>query len=409
MRMDSVSRIQSHCIQIAKEVLDSTEDVTCLVKPLADGLNFMSDAYFVEVKSGGKELSLFSKVRPESNELRKQIFDSFPAELYPFQREFFFFHSVRNLFKNVIEENAKDVSNLLDFIPQPYILHGPITFNQGLEEPLTCEDLSKAGYKIWNDEFNGLDIPHAEVALEAYGRLHGLGMVLLEKEGVKDENIEKLFNFNPATAYIIPEGVEAGLKTFRDWMINNNYSKNAVEIVEKEAKDRNYLKTIEKLFEEGKSHEMQVIQHFDARSNNMLFNYAVDNTTPMKAKLVDFQGSSFFPPFWDLVYFLALSVSSDSLIPNYQKLIERYQTSLASTLTKLNYTRPIPSTSYIKQNITRFAPMVFPLIAGITEITTGAGNPDLDPTLRQKKIRSGVEVSAFLGIFGNTTTTEEQS
>ena len=78
-RMGSVSRIQSHCIQvckkyiilkiryeyffqIAKEVLNSTEDVTCFVKPLADGLNFMSDAYFVEVKSGGKELSLFSKV-----------------------------------------------------------------------------------------------------------------------------------------------------------------------------------------------------------------------------------------------------------------------------------------------------------------------------------------------------------
>ena len=84
----------------------------------------------------------------------------------------------------------------------------------------------------------------------------------------------------------------------------------------------------------------------------------------------------------------------------------RYQASLASALTQLNYTRLIPSTSYIKQNISRFAPMVFPLIAGVTEITSGAGNPDLDPTLRQKKIRSGVEVSAFLGIFGNTTLTE---
>jgi len=406
--MGSVSRIQSHCIQIAKEVLNSTEDVTCFVKPLADGLNFMSDAYFVEVKSGGKELSLFSKVRPESNELRKRIFDSFPPELYPFQREFFFFHSVRNLFNNVIEENARDVSNLLDFIPKPYILHGPVTFNQGLEEPLTCEDLSKVGYRIWKDEFNGLDIPHAEVALEAYGRLHALGMVLFEKGEVKDENIRKLFNFNPATACMIPEIVEGGLKTFRDWMKNNNYAKNAVEIVEKEMKDRNYLKTVAKLFEEGKSHEMQVIQHFDARSNNMLFNYAADNTTPMKAKLVDFQCSSFFPPFWDLVYFLALSVSSDSLIPNYQTLIERYQASLASTLTQLNYTKPIPSTSYIKQNITHFAPMVFPLIAGVTDITSGAGNTYLEPTLRQNKIRSGVEVSAFLGIFEITATTEKQ-
>ena len=86
----------------------------------------------------------------------------------------------------------------------------------------------------------------------------------------------------------------------------------------------------------------------------------------------------------------------------------RYQASLASTLTQLNYTRPIPSTSYIKQNITHFAPMVFPLIAGVTDITSGAGNTHLEPTLRQNKIRSGVEVSAFLGIFENIATTEKQ-
>ena len=256
--------------------------------------------------------------------MRKRIFDSFPPELYPFQREFFFFHSVRNLFNKVIKENLKDVGNLLDFIPKPYILQRPVTFNQGLEEPLTCEDLSKVGYKNWKDEFNGLDIPHAEVALEAYGRLHALGIVLFEKEEIKDENLTKLFNFNPATAFIIPEIVEKGLKTFCDWMKNNNYAKNAVEIVENEMEDRNYLKTVKKLFEEGQSHEMQVIQHFDARSNNMLFNYAADNTTPMKAKLVDFQSSSFFPPFWDLIYFLAMSVSSESLISNYETLIERF-------------------------------------------------------------------------------------
>ena len=50
--------------------------------------------------------------------------------------------------------------------------------------------------------------------------------------------------------------------------------------------------------------------------------------------------------------------------------------------------------------------MVFPLIAGVTEYTSGAGNPDLDPELRQNKIRSGVKICDFLGIFGNTTNTE---
>ena len=107
-------------------------------------------------------------------------------------------------------------------------------------------------------------------------------------------------------------------------MENNNYGKEAVAFVEEEMKNRNYLKTVERLFKEGKNHEMQVIQHYDARSNNILFNYAAENTTPMKATLVDFQFSSFFPPFWDLVYFLALSVSSDNLIPNYHSLIKRF-------------------------------------------------------------------------------------
>ena len=259
------------------------------------------------------------KVPPETNAIRKKIFDSMPKELYPFQREFFFYHTVRDLFKNVIEDNAKDEMDIIDFIPKPYIIPGQSSFNRGLEEPLICEDLSKVGYRIWKDEFNGLDIPHAEVALEAYGRFHALGMVLFEKEEIKDENITKLFNVNVMSEILNSNG----MKTFKEWMENNNYSKEAVGKVEHELKNRNYMKTSEKLFAEGKSLDMQVVQHYDARSNNILFKYEADNKTPSKAKLVDFQLSSFSPPFWDLVYFLSLSISSDNLIPNYQALIER--------------------------------------------------------------------------------------
>ena len=64
----------------------------------------------------------------------------------------------------MIEENAKDDGDIIDFFPNPYILPGPVTFNKGLEELLTCQDVSKLGYKICKYEFNGLDIPHAEVA-----------------------------------------------------------------------------------------------------------------------------------------------------------------------------------------------------------------------------------------------------
>ena len=78
-----------------------------------------------------------------------------------------------------------------------------------------------------------------------------------------------------------------------------------------------------KLFKEGKKHELQLIHHGDARSNNMLFKYANDNTTPVEAKLIDYQMTMFFNPFFDLVFFLAISVSADVLIPNYHKLLNR--------------------------------------------------------------------------------------
>ena len=249
--------------------------------------------------------------------------------MYPFQREFFFYHSVRNLFNDIIKNNADYESDMLEIFPKPYIIPGHTAFNRGLEEPLIFEHLGNIGYRIWKDEFNGLDIPHTEVALEAYGKLHALGMVLFEKVEVRDENIIKLFNFNPAVASIVSgKIIDEAMKTFIEWMKNNQYAKEVIAKVENEMKDRNYMKTCEKLFKEGQSHEIQVVQHFDARLNNIMFNYEADNITPVKAKLVDFQLSSFFPPFWDLTYFLASSVSSDILIPNYNSFIGRFSLNL---------------------------------------------------------------------------------
>ena len=85
----------------------------------------------------------------------------------------------------------------------------------------------------------------------------------------------------------------------------------------------------------------------------------------------------------------------------------RYHTSLATALTRLNYPKAIPTTSFISKNITYFAPMAFTLIAGVTDFCSGAGNPDLDPELRMNRIRSGVENCAFFGIFGDKPKTDK--
>ena len=215
---------------------------------------------------------------------------------------------------------------MLNFIPTPITAPGPLTLNRGLEEPLVSEDLSQAGYKMWKDEFNGLDLAHAGIALEAYGKLHALGLALFEKKVVEDENIVKLLDVDMMKWYTdsIMDQVEAGMRSFREWMLNNDYQKEAVAKLDNELNDRNYKKNAQKLFEEGKEHDLQIIHHGDARSNNILFKYADNNTTPVEVKVIDYQFCSFSHPFFDLVYFLALSVPADILIPNYESLLQRY-------------------------------------------------------------------------------------
>ena len=53
---------QVYSLQIAKYVLEMEKIYECSVKALGDGLNFMSDAYFVKVIGEEKELNLFAKV-----------------------------------------------------------------------------------------------------------------------------------------------------------------------------------------------------------------------------------------------------------------------------------------------------------------------------------------------------------
>ena len=86
----------------------------------------------------------------------------------------------------------------------------------------------------------------------------------------------------------------------------------------------------------------------------------------------------------------------------------RYHAVLAATLIRLNYPKPIPTSSYISQNMKHFAPMIFPNIAGVTDFVSGAGNPNLNPLLREEKIRSSVENCAFFGVFASATSKKDQ-
>ena len=124
---------------MARDVLGLSGDIDCRLEPLADGLNFLSDAYFVNVKNESTEISLFVKVNllviqfgslfhclqvpPKTNQVRQQLFDSL-ADQDLFQREFHFYNSVCNLFKITIEDEDEDVKDILNFIPHSLTLQG---------------------------------------------------------------------------------------------------------------------------------------------------------------------------------------------------------------------------------------------------------------------------------------------
>jgi hypothetical protein len=46
---------------------------------------------------------------------------------------------------------------------------------RGIEEPLVFESLTTSGYTMWKDEFTGLDMKHASIAMQTFGKMHAAG------------------------------------------------------------------------------------------------------------------------------------------------------------------------------------------------------------------------------------------
>ena len=242
-----------------------------------------------------------------------------------FQREFYFYNSVRKSFEEIVETETENIDEMLDFLSKSFTLPGPLTFDRGFEEPLVLEDLTQLGYTRGKDDIKGFDLNHTEVAMGAFGQLHALGMVLLEKKGLDEDNLVELLDLDMRMIFTAPfiELTEKGMISLKEWMLENNYSKEALENLDKKLDNKNWKKDFEQLYEEGKAHELQTIQHGDANCYNVLFKYDTETGRPTSSKLVDFQVCSCFPPFYDLTFFLGVWVQSDVLIPHYNTILER--------------------------------------------------------------------------------------
>ena len=181
------------------------------------------------------------QVPPQSDNHRQRLFESLPGDFFMFQREFYFYNLILDIFNSIIQEEGEDGS-FLDFVSRPLTLPGELTFNRGFDEPLVLENLSSGGFKMWDDEFGGLNLSHAIVSLETLAKMHGLGMVLLEKKTIDDENLVKLLQWDLTKLMndSLLDMIDSGINTFIDWLAvhDEQDSKSKLAYL---LKDRNYM------------------------------------------------------------------------------------------------------------------------------------------------------------------------
>ena len=72
---------------------------------------------------------------------------------------------------------------------------------------------------------------------------------------------------------------------------------------------------------------------------------------PIDAILIDFQGSYWGSPSGDLIYFLITSIHDDFKVNHFDNLVEFYHGELVTSLKKLKYDKPIPTSSELHVDI----------------------------------------------------------
>ena len=103
---------------------------------------------------------------------------------------------------------------------------------------MVFENLSDSGFRMWKDEFNGLDLEHTSIAMQTYGKLHGLGLVLHEAKIIQDDNLLQLLNLDITKTFgaFLLEKVDEGMEAFIKWMTEHNVDDGSILELEHQLK-----------------------------------------------------------------------------------------------------------------------------------------------------------------------------
>jgi len=362
--------IEQHAIKIGVEVLGLTPPLSCHLRPLAPGLNFLSDAYFATLKV-------------------------------------FIYNHIKCQLAETVVQAGEDEEDFVGMIPMSYQLPGKFSYERALAEPIVLEDLGAKGYSMWKDELKGLDLTHALKVVETQARYHAVGAIFLAKqdqewqdpdvevhfkEMINQMEIDKMFT-DPLMSII-----DTGANMFLEYIQRVGKDADSIRKSKAMLEDRNYVKEMLNGFEKWDSAPFQTILHGDSRGNNYMFKYDSNGETPVDVKLVDFQSSFRSVPWYDLLYFFTTSVSSDVLRSDLETILNHYRSSLAGSLARLAYPRPRPSLETIKAEMKEFAKLILPTAMTCVSIVI-SGNPGWSEEEKDGKLEDAFQRAKILGMI----------
>lgn len=181
--------------------------------------------------------------------------------------------------------------------------------------------------------------------------------------------ITKLAKFHAATAVIqtsdkeifkshnIPL-IDENVKTFHDMFKNilqdtsdiTSYFEGYERIGEKllQLKD-SFVKKGRRIYDVDEN-AFNVLNHGDLWANNVMYKYD-ENDEAIDVLMVDFQIGYWGSPGLDLTYLLFSSSADDIFEREWDQLLRIYHDELISTLKKLNFSKPLPSFTYLKMEL----------------------------------------------------------
>jgi hypothetical protein len=200
------------------------------------------------------------------------------------------------------------------------------------EDTIVLEDLQHLGYKMAN-RHTGLDLEHCKLAVRALARLHAASVALHKADpSSTDIYSELMFGGTGEQREYMEKSFELNLNTLASkldkWPGYEHYGNKLRKLVPT-ALDRMIKCT------KPKEDSLNVLNHGDCWTNNMMFHYCPKTGEVDDVRFVDFQLVRFSSPVLDLQYLLCTSTNDEIRFRQRDRLLREYHSELRDTLEDL--------------------------------------------------------------------------